>query len=587
MSAKPRKFLQWQAAIVRYFYPYIKSDRIYLLILAALSVVTTTANAFLIWMLGVAISQLTSANFTDLNQTLIVIAGIVLFNQFINFVYSYTYQRTTLRFVDRVRGQLLSHIMYLSFPILSKFNKGDLITRLTSDVDQLLTFMVNVPLSMFSNIVVLSVYLAMLFWIDWQLALIALTLAPLFFLSQYFVAPKTGKASRHFVRERTRLVTIEEQTLSNLKNISSFGSENILREKHRKQFDVARRWALKVRKIRITYNAFFTFLIYFAGVVVVYSGIANIKSGQLTVGVLVSFLVYIRNLTGPLSSIAQYPIQLQANRAAAERVMEVMIMKTSVEEVVNAPDLTIDRGTIFFDNVSFSYPNGSGRVFSHLSVAIHEGETVALVGASGAGKSTFAILLLRFFDPQDGSITIDTTDIKSVSLASLRNQISIVWQEPFIINGSIKDNLLLAKPDASTDQLISACKASFAWEFIEKLENGLDTLIGANGTSLSVGQTQRLAIAQAFLRDSPILIFDEASSALDSNSERMIVDGLQSLRKNRTTLIIAHRYSSIRTADRIFYFNGNGTITTGTHEELMSGHQGYKDAVNWQIQHRE
>ena len=587
MKLKKKQFLQWQRAIIKYFAPYIKEERIYLYLLGTLSIITTAANAFLIWMLGVAISQITAGEFSHLNRTLFMIAGIVLFNQLLRFVYAYNFQRVTLRFVDRVRGQLLMHVMRISYPVFSKFSKGDLIARLTGDVDRVLTFVVNVPLNLFANSIVLAIYVSMLFWIDWQLALITLTLAPLFFLSQRFVAPKTGRASRHFVHERAKLVTIEEQTLANLKGISSFTSENVMREKHRNQFDVAREWALKVRKIHIVYNAFFTFLVYFAGVVVIYSGISSIQSGQLTIGVLVSFLVYIRNLTGPVRSIAQYPIQLQASRAAAERVMEVMSMPGNVQENDKTPDIQIEHGDIAFSNVSFSYPLSEKPVFSNLNANIAPGESVALVGASGSGKSTFAALLMRFYDPLNGSICIDGTDVRSVSLASLRKQISIVWQEPFVINGSIKENLLLARPDATAEQLIAACKSSYSWEFIETLELGLDTAIGTDGVSLSVGQKQRLAIAQAFLRDSPILIFDEASSALDSHSERMIVEALQLLRKNRTTLLIAHRYSSIRTVDRILYFNGNGSITSGTHEELMVNHEDYKAAVNWQISRRE
>jgi ABC-type multidrug transport system fused ATPase/permease subunit len=587
MRFKKKQFLQWQRDIVKYFAPYIKEERVYLYLLGILSIITTAANAFLIWMLGNAISQITAGEFTQLNRTLLMIAGIVLFNQLLKFIYAYNFQRVTLRFVDRVRGKLLTHIMSISYPVFAKFSKGDLIARLTGDVDRVLTFVINVPLNLFASSVVLGVYVSMLFWIDWQLALITLTLAPLFFMSQRFVAPKTGRASRHFVRERAKLITIEEQTLANLKGISSFTSEDVMREKHRNQFDLAREWALKVRKIRIVYNAFFTFLVYFAGVVVIYSGISSIESGHLTVGVLVSFLIYIRNLTGPVRSIAQYPIQLQASRAAAERVMELMSMPGNVQEKDTAPDIQIQHGDIVFRNVSFSYPHSEKPVFSNLSVHIPPGESVALVGASGSGKSTFAALLLRFYDPQSGSISIDAADIKAVSLASLRKQISIVWQEPFIINGSIKENLLLAKPDATYEQLIAACKSSYSWEFIEPLEHGLDTTIGTDGISMSVGQKQRLAIAQAFLRDSSVLIFDEASSALDSQSERMIVEALQSLRENRTTLLIAHRYSSIRTVDRILYFNGNGSITSGTHEELMAHHDGYKQAVNWQILHHE
>lgn len=583
MKFKGVRFMQWQRAIVKYFYPYVKGDRVYLYLLGMLSIVTTAANAFLIWMIGTAISQITAGEFAQLNRTLLMIAVVVLFNQLLKFIYAYNFQRVTLRFVDRVRGQLLSHIMHMSFPVFSRYNKGDLIARLSGDVDQVLTFIINVPLNLFANIVVLSVYASMLFWIDWRLTLITITLAPLFFLSQRFVAPKTGRASRQFVHERAKLISLEEQTLGNLKGISSFTSENLMREKHRKQFDLARKWALTVRKIRILYNALFTFLVYFAGVVVIYSGISSIKSGQLTIGILVSFLVYIRNLTGPIRGIAQFPLQLHASRAAAERVMEVMSMPARVQEKHGAPAIQIHHGDIGFNSVSFSYPHSEKPVFANLNVRIHPGESVALVGASGSGKSTFAALLLRFYDPQSGSISIDGTEINTVSLASLRKQISIVWQEPFIINASITENLLLARPDATHEQMIAACKASFSWEFIEKLELGLQTIIGTDGVSLSVGQKQRLAIAQAFLRDTPILILDEASSALDSHSERMIVEALQSLRKNRTTLLIAHRFSSIRMVDRILYFDGNGSITTGTHEELMAFHEDYKQAVNWQL----
>jgi len=340
-----------------------------------------------------------------------------------------------------------------------------------------------------------------------------------------------------------------------------------------------------MRKIGMLYNSFFTFLLYFAGVVVVYSGISSIQFGELAVGVLVSFLVYIRNLAASVRGIARIPIQMQNNRAAAERVMEVLRTDSAVKESDTNVELKISAGEVAFHEVSFAYPKSIEQVFSHFSALIHAGESVALVGPSGTGKSTCAALLLRFYDPQEGVISIDGVDIKSVSQTSLRNHISIVWQEPFFINGSVKENLLLARSDATAEQMISACKSSFSWEFVNDLEDGLDTVIGANGINLSVGQIQRLAIAQAFLRDTPILILDEASSALDSHSEKMLVEALQSLRHNRTTIIIAHRYSSIRTANRILYFNGNGTVTSGTHDELMLHNADYKDAVNWQISH--
>lgn len=292
--------------------------------------------------------------------------------------------------------------------------------------------------------------------------------------------------------------------------------------------------------------------------------------------------MYVRFLTLPVLNIASIPIQLQANRASADRVISVMRMQPAVQDQENKTELWVKNGAIAFHDVSFTYPGSTAPIFENLSMNIHAGESVALVGPSGSGKSTLASLLLRFFDPQQGYIAIDDVDIKTVSLVSLRNQISIVWQEPFLINGTIRDNLLLASPGATEDQMIKACQSGFAWEFVEKLEQGIDTVIGTKGSSLSVGQKQRLAIAQAFARNTPILILDEASSALDSHSEQKLVEAINLLRKNRTTLIIAHRFSSIRSADRILYFNHNGTITSGTHDELMLTIADYNEAVNWQ-----
>ncbi|MGD8571833.1 MAG: ABC transporter ATP-binding protein [Gammaproteobacteria bacterium] len=575
------QFMPWQRAIARFFLPYLQSDRRNLIILYALRTFSIGANTLLIWMLGVAISQITNAQFDQLNQSLLIIAGIVVVNQGIQLINAYLFQQVTLRFVDRVRGGLLTKIMTLSYPVVNRFDRGDLLARLTADVDRLLTFVINAPLNAFSSTLVLIAYSAMLIWIDWQLALIAATMAPLFFLSQHYVAPRTGAAARQFTQEKAKLLTVEEQTLRNLRGISAFNSETTVREKHQYQFNTARRWALKVRRIRILYNTFFTFLLYIAGVIVVFSGISSIKAGELSIGVLVSFLVYVRNLTGPVRTLARMPVQLQADRHPAERVMDILQSQSSVLDDYPDNPLAVNQGDIAFNNVTFCYPQGQDPVLTNVSVKITAGETMALVGPSGSGKSTFASLLLRFYDPQQGTITIDGTDIKTVSLASLRDQISIVWQEPFIVDGSVRENMLLARPDAGEQQMIDACHAGFAWEFLEK-HKGLDTVIGTNGLHLSVGQIQRLAIAQAFLRNTPILILDEASSALDSHSERMIVEALQRLREDRTTLIIAHRFSSIRMASRILYFNGDGTITAGTHNELMEQLKDYERAVTWQ-----
>lgn len=569
-------------AIRRYVSPYLREDNSFIALMCLLLVGITVANTAMIWFVGTAVNQLTNSAFDALTMTLLWLAIIVVFNQSMQFIYYYTFEWVYLRFVARIRKATLLHIMKFSYPIGDRFKKGDMMARITSDIDSLLTFILDVPLNFLSHALVLIFYISMLFWIDWQLALVALCLAPLFYLTQHFLAPRQGVAARHYFQRNGELMAFEEQALGNLRGISSFTVENYISQKHASVFEHARRWAQKMRAINILYERVFAILIYLAGVVIVYWGVDGIEAGRLLVGTLVSFIVYLGYLSVPVRGIAQIPIQLQGSTGAAQRVMELLETQSNIQEGQAATDLKAQQGNIDFKNVHFTYQEQGQTVFSGLSEHINSGECVALVGPSGSGKSTFANLLLRFYDPQQGSISIDGTDIKSVSLNSLRNTIAIVWQEPFFIHDTIRENLRLAQADASEEQMVEACKASFAWEYIEKLEQGLDTLIGTQGVSLSVGQFQRLAIAQAFLRDAPILVLDEASSALDSQSEQMIVDALGKLRKDRTTLIIAHRYSSIRAAHRVLYFNGDGTVTSGTHDELLKSHPGYQQAVEWQ-----
>ena len=576
------QLLESTRSIRRYVSPYLREDNGYIALMCLLLVGITVANTAMIWFVGTSVNQLTNNAFEALTTTLVWLAIIVVLNQIMQFIYFYTFQWVYLRFVARIRKATLLHIMKFSYPISDRFKKGDMMARITNDIDSLLTFILDVPLNFLSHVLVLAFYVGMLLWIDWQLALVALCLAPLFYLTQHFLAPRKGIAAKHYFQRNGELMAFEEQTLGNLRGISSFTVENRISQKHASVFEMARRWALKMRAVDILYDRIFAVLVYLSGVVIVYWGIDGIESGRLLVGTLVSFIVYLGYLSVPVRGIAQIPIQLQGDSGAAHRVMELLDSQSNIKEDSAAKVLKVQRGEIEFKDVTFSYEREDKPVLNGISEHINSGECLALVGPSGSGKSTFANLLLRFYDPQQGSITIDNTDTKTITLESLRKSVAIVWQEPFFINDTIRENLRLAKDNASEQEMIEACRASFAWEYIEKLGQGLDTLIGTQGVSLSVGQFQRLAIAQAFLRDAPILVLDEASSALDSQSEQMIVDALGKLRKDRTTLIIAHRYSSIRSANRVLYFNGDGTLTSGTHEELLKSHPGYQQAVEWQ-----
>ena len=279
--------------------------------------------------------------------------------------------------------------------------------------------------------------------------------------------------------------------------------------------------------------------------------------------------------------MADLLFQCVDNLAAAKRILKIFDAQPLVKDKPDAKQLDIKRGGVELKDLHFCYPDGN-QIFNNISLSVQPGETIALVGPSGVGKSTLAILLMRFYDPDQGQIFIDGIDVQTYTVNSLRKNISVVWQEPFIINDTIKANLLMVEPGATEQQLITACKHSYAWDFISGLDDGLQTKIGADGVTLSAGQVQRLAIAQAFLRDAAILIFDEATSALDSLSEINVINALDKLKKNKTTFIISHCFSAIKIADRVVYFNGDGTITEGEHADLMQQHAGYKRAVEWQ-----
>jgi ABC-type multidrug transport system fused ATPase/permease subunit len=340
---------------------------------------------------------------------------------------------------------------------------------------------------------------------------------------------------------------------------------------------------MRVRTIDGLYVFIFFLLTYSCGVAIVFVGVQGIQQGHFNVGHLISFLLYLGYLSVPVRGFAEAPVTWQGQLGAAKRVMEVLDAPPPVKEQPGATKLQVTSGAIDVQNITFAY-DADTPIFKNTSFRIDGGETVALVGPSGSGKSTLARLLMRFYDPQSGTVCVDRTDIRKVTLDSLRRSIAVVWQEPFFIDDTIEANLRLADPGAAMEQIQGACESAFIWEFINTLEQGLQTRLGSDGVELSAGQRQRLSIAQAFLRDAPILILDEASSALDSRSEQAIVQALQRLRQGRTTLIIAHRYSSIRMADRILYLNGDGTVCIGTHEELVKRHTGYREALAWQTQ---
>jgi ATP-binding cassette subfamily B protein len=563
------------------FFHYGREDRFYFALVVIAIIGVTVTNTAMIWLLGEPINLIQSGHFEEIYSLLLILVLVLLLNQGLQLASQMTSNWLALRYIGRLRCAVLDQLYVMSFTGAARFHKGDMLARLSNDVDRAEALVLEIPLGLVSSTVTILFYSAMLFVINWQLALAAMFFAPVFYFHQRFFAPRKARASKRFFEENGRLLSFEEQSLGNLRGISSFQVESRMGKLHRLVFGVARSWAMRMRWIDAWFGLSFTVLIYLGGLLIMFLGIRAIQNGGLAVGQLLSFILYLGYMSGSVRGFAQAPIQYKGDLAAAQRVAEVLDAKGVTESSENAQTLNVSRGDIEISDLHFRYPDGT-LVFNGIDIHISGGSSVALVGPSGSGKSTLATLLMRFYDLQSGSITIDGKNIKDITLSSLRASLAVVWQDIFVVNDSIRANLVLASPNASEEEIIQACQSSHAWEFIEMFPGGLDTRVGAGGVELSGGQRQRLAIAQAFLRDAPILILDEASAALDSQSEQMVIKALEELRHDRTTLIIAHRYSSIRSADLVVYFEADGSVVTGQHDELVVNHLAYREAVEWQ-----
>ena len=578
MTNNQLRFLKECLASYKTFYQFLKADKKQFagLFLVILGVAST--NTLMIWLLGLPFDYLAKEQFSELPQVLLLLFFVILLNQTFHFFSIYRANIVALRFVGRLRIALLSHIMNLPYVMTDEVKKGDLLTRISHDVDKVQNFVVAFPLFVASHVFTVIFYCVMLVYLDWKLAVLALILSSVYFLHHQYFAEKKRRAAQGFYDANGNLLAKEDEVLTNIRLICSYNAQKDIQFKHQSLFGIAFGWAKKERKLNALFTSSLAILIYVCALIIVYQGIQSVESKTLSISGLVSFLLYMGYLSVPLRGITELIFEAQSDIMAGKRVESILSINQSIHE--GLPPVKVVIGEVRFESVSCKL--GDNQVFDNFSANIPAGKTVAIIGESGAGKSTLANLLLRFLRPQQGRVTIDGVDISQVDVQSLRNSVTIVWQNALLFNDTIRNNLLLAKVDATEEELKTACVQSDAWGFIQTQSAGLDTLIGAGGVELSAGQKQRIHISQAFLRASPILIMDEASSALDSQAEENIVQALKDNRKNQTTIIIAHRYSSIQHADLVVYLNGDGSASLGTHEELLKNHEAYKKALHWQ-----
>lgn len=494
---------------------------------------------------------------------------LVLIEAFCNFYIAY-YGHIMGASIERdMRNEIFSHYQKLSFAFYDNQKVGHLLSRITADLFDISELLHHGPEDLVISIIKFVGAFAILVFINVRLALAAFFFVPFLILYAIYFNKKMKKAFRE---NRARIADINtqiEDSLSGIRVVKSFANEKVEMKKFRQgneRFVNSKKLSYKYMG---TYNSgmgAFTTLITIS---VLLTGAFYLTKGAMPVEDLVTVLLYINNFTDPVKKLITFTEQFQNGYSGYSRFLEIMAVAPDIQDAPEAKEVNDVKGAIDFENVSFAYEGTQEKVLSHVNLKVKAGEYVALVGSSGAGKTTLCSLIPRFYDVTKGSVLLDGEDIRNLKLQSLRNQIGIVQQDVYLFAGTVMENIRYGKPDATDEEVIRAAKAANAHEFITELEQGYDTDIGQRGVKLSGGQKQRLSIARVFLKNPPILIFDEATSALDNESEKIVQQSLENLAKDRTTFVIAHRLSTIRKAQRILVLTEDGIAEEGTHEELM------------------
>ena len=469
-----------------------------------------------------------------------------------------------------MRAELFGHMQKLSFSFYDDAKVGQLMSRITSDLFDITELLHHGPENIILSVLKIAGAFVILVNINGWLALAAFAVLPFMFAFAFLLNKKMRRAFRN---NRIKIADINaqiEDNLSGIRVVKSFANEDIENEK----FRVGNDGFLAAKKNSYHYMGsfqagvgVFTTLIQVSVILV---GTVLIAYGRVDMTDLVTFLLYIGVFTDPIRTLVDFTEQFQNGYTGFERFQEIMNIKPDIEDAPDATPLGAVKGEIEFDNVSFQYKDNQENVLNHINLKVPAGAYMALVGSSGAGKTTLCSLIPRFYDVTGGRIMIDGRDIRSVTLKSLRDHIGIVQQDVYLFAGTIFENIQYGKPGATREEVIEAAKNANAHEFIMAFPDGYDTDIGQRGIKLSGGQKQRLSIARVFLKNPPILIFDEATSALDNESEKVVQDSLEKLAKNRTTFVIAHRLTTIQNAEKILVLTEDGIAESGTHEELLA-----------------
>ncbi len=468
-----------------------------------------------------------------------------------------------------LRIRIYSHLHHLSLGYYDGAKTGTLMSTITNDVSTVQSFASSSTLDIIVDLVTIVFMLGLMFWLDWDFTLIAVGVAP-FLLMFVLRFKKAVKVVTREVRVRqSEIVAVVQEGLGSIRAVQAFGRQDL---EVRHMEDASRATvvaALKARQVKSLLSPAVGLVVAACTAVVLWKGTALIVAGTMTAGALTVYLAYLTKFFKPVKDLAAMTSTIAQTTVALERIQTILSADDIIPEHPEARALPAVRGEITYEHVAFGY-RGEPPVLTDVNFTIKPGQVVGIVGPTGSGKSTVVSLVPRFYDPTGGRVLIDGVDINRCTLGSLREQVGFVLQETVLFRGSIKENIAYGRPDATDDEVVTAAKLANAHEFIERMPHGYDSMVGERGDTLSGGQRQRIGIARAVIRNSPIMILDEPTAALDTESEQLVVEGLQRLMKGRTVIMIAHRLSTIRNADKIIVLKDGVVAEEGTNDELIA-----------------